>query len=201
MVSVCCSICIFVCKSFIQKKKVLYALIPVLLVAHLSFAAYGLGVACVMNWLFMGLPCFLIGAFLRDHQTFLVTIKAKTLLGVFVALYIWAVIEMYANDSRELYMSSLIIAVVAMVWAIQNPDFNRGAVFQKIGNEISLYVYMFQSLIFWVTNKILWRIPMPAKDYLAPIIGAICTVVGCFFFNKYICKRQTKSESSTETKR
>lgn len=171
---------------FYERKRILYIASPVLIIVHLVFATAGFIVHYQMNWLLFGLPCFMIGAFIRDFQLYLAQIKSKIIVVLLTIAYIWAVIEMYINDSKELYLSSLLMAVIGMIWAIQHPDFNRGGYFEKIGNEISLYVYMLQSLIFWVSFKILWRIPMPAKDYLMPILGAVSTIMACFCLNKWI---------------
>lgn len=163
-------------------KNVLYVLTPFLLCGHLYFNYLGFDVHYYMNWIFFGIPCFMIGAFIRDFQRIFERISALAILGAFLSAYVLAVAEMYINDSKELYVGSLIIAIMALVWAMKRPNYSGGKILQRIGKELSPYIYVFQSLVFWCVFKILYRINYPVKEYLSPIIGALCTIGFCFYF-------------------
>lgn len=124
-----------------SRKNILYILTPFLIGGHVYLNCLGLNVHYYMNWIFFRIPCFTIGVFIREHRAYFKDIKPKMLITVLAAAYIWAVADMYINDSKELYLSSLTIAAVSMIWAIQNPDFNRGGTSENRKRNISVCIY------------------------------------------------------------
>ena len=145
----------------------LYPLIPILLMADLVFGKYSLlifgrefPVILVRNFLFVGLPYFLIGDMLFRYQT---KIRSRKLFFILiftmVNLFEYYALERFAvNATRDHYISTTILAIcVFLLW--NNPKWHTvsNRLFRRccfIGEKLTVYIYILHPIFIGVLLKV-----------------------------------------------
>lgn len=104
----------------------------------------------VRNVWLMGFPFFLIGKYICLHKDKLHTPQMARVAYVCLATGLLAAcltgvykFEFYL----ELYVSSVLISVSIFVLAELNPDFGRNTIFEKLGRNESIWVYLLHPMI------------------------------------------------------
>lgn len=146
----------------------LYILIPVLLVGNLVLGNYSaaiwgrtLPLAYSRNFLLAGLPCFLLGDWLRQNFH-----KIKCPNGVLVAVALAAGVltllerewlaHHFATFNKDLYASTMIAATAVFVLVNRNAAWFEHGVLSKIalwGRDLSLGIYIYNRLVRIVLYK------------------------------------------------
>ncbi len=146
--------------------KWLQCAVPLLLLVHFArnFALFP--ESLVRNFLFMGLPCMMIGRCIRENKD-----------GVFRFLsnrrYWWAYsfgsfllacgemlfFRIVYSDSgvREMYIFTLPMLLPCFYWALSHPRFGEGSTPATIGRKYSAYIYIFHVLAAQLLSHILKR--------------------------------------------
>lgn len=197
---------------FIEKKwdrKVLYPLIPLLLLGDLVLGKYSLviigevyPITYVRNFLFVGLPYFLIGDMIFRYQ-----VKAKNALLVVgsVVFYITTLAERFLLEAfslsaeREHYISSTFLSLSILLLALNITGENSKSWFNKIavlGYKYSLVVYILHPIVISFVKKavdLLGRfVPfiIPIYSCISPFIVLVVTIMITWGLNWMISKRK-----------
>lgn len=175
--------------------KIAFAVIPLLLLTDLMFGKYSLLLwgrefpfIWLRNWLFVGLPYFLLGAWIRKNWNSLKGIKSTLTITGGGLTSVISIIEcnvlngMHLNATRDHYISTTLLAVCVFLTALllQQKEAN---VWSKIGERDSLYLYIFHPLLMilfaTLSGKYLPQqgITEDIYGYLRPVLVFISTLV------------------------
>ena len=180
--------------------KSLLWLIPLLLLVDLVFGKYSLVIwdrefpyLWTRNWLFVGMPCFLLGTAIKMKVDVILKnrkrIKAFALGGAFLFV-ITSYLERYIlevnnlNAIRDNYLSSTMLALCLLMLAITTVR-NQENFLSSIGNKYSLYIYILHVFVFFIMNRAMEHFPIfPLWDYIAPLYVLIITLIVTFILGK-----------------
>ncbi len=117
------------------------------------------------NFLFMGLPCMMIGRCIREN-------KDKAIRFLSNERYLWiytfgslllACGEMWLlscltpHGSRNMYIFTLPMILPCFYWSLSHPRFGEGSWIATIGRKYSAYIYIFHVLAFMLLWKVVKR--------------------------------------------
>lgn len=154
--------------------KISYTLAIVILVFHIISRGiiqhYGLideeiNVYLYRNWLFMGLPFFLIGNFLcRYNEAICKKISNKKLYWIIMLGTMFSCIERFIVP-LEIYFGTTFAVLAMYIIAMKNPDMLKCKIIVAIGKKYSLFIYIMHSLV----NNVLITI-LDKKNIVLPKI-------------------------------
>lgn len=139
----------------------LFVSIPILLLADLAFGKYSLVVfnrefpyILVRNFLFVGLPYFALGAWLKTKITPMVNRKMMLVGGVILfsltsQLERYILVSIDKCPTREHYISSTFLAI-SLFLLLLSIKVEKPFVISKIGERDSLYIYIFHPIFILV---------------------------------------------------
>lgn len=142
--------------------KCLFILAPILLLGNLVLDAYApfffertFSSLLTRNFLFLGIPCFCLGAFFRRHEAFLrQKLKNSHLIAAscfFCACLVledaWLSSMKGAKHHAELYLFALPLALALFCLAAKNANAGQNTIFQTIGQNFALYIYIFHPMV------------------------------------------------------
>lgn len=173
-----------------QKKclKYLYYCIPVLLLTDLVFGKYSLLIwkqeynyLYLRNFLFVGIPYFLIGGLIRKNYHKLNNSKRICFYGIIMSVLLSLsesslLRHMGLNATRDHYLGTTFLAVFLFLFTLQLQSY-RDNILSKIGKKDSMYIYVLHPLIitfFGIFNNII--IP----EYLNIIYNKIAPIIILF---------------------
>lgn len=136
-------------------KKLLVNLTPILLLIFFvgNFTPWSLK---FRNFLFLGLPCMMIGRLIREKQNiglFLcshkICIVCYVLIFYLLIRFEIIVLDFIYNDQgiRNMYVFSLPLILPFFYLALRNPFFCKNSLIATIGRKYSAYIYIFHVLV------------------------------------------------------
>ena len=143
-----------------------FPIIPVLLAVDLVFGKYSLciwgrefPVELLRNWLFVGLPYFLLGvlikkkeavirSFFRGKQQWLLVVTILFILTTMLERY--SLVELSLNSTRDHYLSSTFLAVSLFILCISSSDIDPNNLFANLGRHESTMIYIIHPAIITV---------------------------------------------------
>lgn len=178
----------------------MYLLIPFLLLGDLIFGKYSMLILgntyklfVVRNFLFVGLPYFLLGSFVKTREYKIGSINRKYLYGGVILFTITSYIEswflMYFNccSPREHYISTTFMTLFLFI-LILSYNVGQSTWLSNFGGKYSLYVYIIHPLPMWgvkyVVTLLQCKILLECYSVIAPLI-----VLGITLFIVKILKR------------
>ena len=161
----------------------------------------------VRNFLFAGLPFFLLGKIFKNSDVSKVRLNnvALILLSVFFAVI--TVVEKYllvlynVNTTREEYIGTVFIVICLLIFVLKNPCSEPSRVTEIVsgwGRKYTLTIYIIHPMIFAIVNKIIpqGNIIRTVYDVLCPLIifaiSLICAVIYLKVKNKVLSKLSKK---------
>lgn len=196
-------------------KKYVYNIIPILLIVDLIFGKYSILIfgrefsyILVRNFIFVGLPYYYIGSFIRENQTNIFEkIKSKKLTIYIMLFVITTIIERYilikinCNPTRDHYISTTFLAVFLFISFLKK-DMAKYAYsnllvkkmlekIQLIGQKYSLNIYIFHPIILAFISHI-------TISNLTPIITFVISIIFSMLLqevnNKILSLRRSTNE-------
>jgi len=172
---------------------------PILLICDLIFGKYSIllfgqeyNAIYIRNWLFVGLPYFSIGMFIRRNRESLKLKLGKVGTGwalVFTILFTMTTfIEHYilvktgANATRDHYISTTMLAVSVFVLFLM--FFNKRTVISDIGKNDSTWIYILHPAFIILIDAILGRFRVLGYFYFRPFLVFIASVFCSEFISK-----------------
>ncbi len=172
----------------------LYFLIPILLLTDLLLGKYSLlilkkefPIIVVRNFLFVGLPYFLLGDFFFKKK---INIKPKHLILLIIFFACTTLVERFLlekfelNTTRDHYFSTSFLAVFAFQLACCNGNNVKNDFYKKcccVGSKLSLGIYIIHPIIIvgvYAVEKILKNtIILNIYHYLAPLFVFIISIL------------------------
>lgn len=143
------------------------------------------------NFLFMGLPCMMIGRLVGEKKDFVFSFLArKQYLLLYTSIFLFLiVIEMAVYNSlygglgiREMFIFTLPFILPWFYWALRNPTFGEESVFATIGRKYSAYIYIFHILAARLLSHIVeWDTPLLSRVIYPFLIFGISLCMAWLF--------------------
>lgn len=171
-------------------------MIPILLIGNFVLGTYAptifgesIGLFYSRNFLFCGLPYFLLGSFLSRHN---VKIKNTWLFLLVIAFYSVTLTEHKLLSQynllhhQDLFIGTTFLAVAIFAFFIQNEDWFGGKVGKTLagyGRKYSFVIYIIHSIIIEVFSKIISAMGAYTAfveqifRWCGPIIVLICSTI------------------------
>lgn len=166
--------------------KWMFPLVMFLLVINFVFGCYsvvlfgrGFYHVYLRNWLFVGIPCFTIGALIKQKESICKHVNKHFIEGgivLFSLSSIGVTTFLHSIDKMpiiEFYPSSILLAVCLLLLAIRS-DVQECRI-AKIGRRDSLYIYIFHPIVIWACSPI-FHIFGKCRDSVAPILVVVMTM-------------------------
>lgn len=177
----------------------LFYLIPVLLSVDLIFGKYSLvvwktefPVHCVRNFLFLGLPFFMIGSYLRKNESLLN--KLKTTAPMMVIIFVITTLVEYfilenlgLNATRDHYISTVFLTIFTFAFASsRNIKSKILSIVADCGKNYSLDIYVYQIIWVNIMTSVLIRMPKLTQFYaiFAPAVVFALSLMSAIVLQK-----------------
>lgn len=195
----------------------LYPIVPFLLLTDLVFGKYSLLLfgqvipyILVRNFLFVGLPYFLIGDMLYRYNTRINPKKAVLLIIVFscTTLFERAILGAFnLNAERDHYISTTFLAVFVFLLAVQSNGKRNHKWYDTlcyIGSRLSSSIYMIHPIFITIIAKVIsvlsHYIPLSiAYSYMAPFVVFIFTTIVSWMLHSVAEKSKMKLHNTKNT--
>lgn len=179
--------------------RLFYALIPVLLVIHLSMgnavALFGIETPKIYyrNFLLFGIPFFMLGNWLHKHQIMVMEkFCVKRCWRILLLGALLSVGEWFLLGRHEMYIGSILIVLGAFTLALHQPEKKENSFITKIGAEYSLFIYIVHYSLMLVMERFAEKLLVSGSIeyyvyYFARpfLIFGIC-VMGAWMFYKLL---------------
>lgn len=145
---------------------------PILLLILFAATFSSLPCSYYRNFLFMGLPCMMIGRLISEGKdksfSFLANHRYMWLYAALSLLLSYAqkffLSHLYSGIvSRDIYVFTLPLVIPFFYWCLRHPDFGRGAWLAVIGRKYSAYIYIIHVIVAYQL--------LPRVEALSPPIG------------------------------
>lgn len=181
-----------------NKWHIAYMTVPFLLIIDLVFGKYSLLILhhefpyiYVRNFLFVGIPYFLIGAYIRQKKITVMNYREIIWGGVIILLFISILenrllVSLGFNARRDHYFSTTPLAILLFMWFLSKKQ-SSATFFSTIGNKDSLYIYILHPLwitFFSVANPHLPLIWNKVYSCIAPLLVLGCTMMMIVFLRR-----------------
>ena len=173
--------------------KLIYIFSPILLICDLIIGKYSLlffhrefPYIIVRNWLFVGIPYFAIGCFIKSKNEFIK--KRFKILPVSCGIAFFALssllerfllVKYDLNATRDHYLSTTFLSVCVFIMfliIVSNDSF-----ISRLGRTTSSGIYIYHYLVYLVLEKIISKIHISnIYNTIRPIIVFLLTTVFCF---------------------
>ena len=184
-------------------RKILYYLIPILLIADLTFGKYSLLIfyrefpyILVRNFLCVGIPFFCIGNLIREKRCS-EKWNRKMLQVLIVVFTITSLAERFAlvnaglNATRDHYLSTIFLAICLFVYTLKSNWHNKELA--VIGRKYSTWLYIIHPIFITAFSMVVGKLGIKSiYRYVAPIVVYCATLVFLIIIQKV--KIVTKSK-------
>lgn len=186
-------------------KKIIYVITPILLLGDLILGKYSLFLfnrefpyIIVRNFLFVGIPYFSIGIFIRENEdAFLFrNIKNKRFIGFILCLFFifttiferFILLKFNINATRDHYISSTLLAITLFVVFLRDSWNNeRFQLPKRIGREYSAMIYIVHPLVIQWLGFIISKVNYHQfYDTIRPLWIFLITTIGVACFGKLV---------------
>ena len=165
---------------------------PLLLMGDLVLGKYSLLLlgkeypfVYVRNFLFVGIPYFMLGIWFKKHFGKLLKINRYIYSGGVILFTFTSIMEktilldLGKSPMREHYLSTTFLAICLFMFVLSFKNVHSLKVSQ-LGERDSLYVYVFHPLFVMTLPMIIKRIPIDLSSiyqYTAPLIVLVMTII------------------------
>lgn len=173
-------------------KKALYILVSFLLLGDLVLGKYSLLLLhqefpyiIVRNWLFVGLPYFTIGMWLKEHLEYVETKARKNKLFAIISVTtITTLIERYMlvtnnlNPTRDHYLSTTFLAISVFLFFLFYIS-PKKSMLSRIGKQDSTWIYILHPILITILDTAMKHIGIGEvyNDLRPTIVFSVTTVV------------------------
>lgn len=150
------------------------------------------------NFLFMGLPCMMIGRCIRESkdQAFCFLSNQRYLwvytLGSFLLIVgeMWLFSYMYPEmddyGTRDMFVFTLTLLLPYFYWALRHPSFGEGSLCASIGRKYSAYIYIFHIFAARLLTHIFEREDSLLSEAIYPFIVFGISLCMAWLFTQFM---------------
>lgn len=165
---------------------------PLLLLGDLLFGKYSLLLlhheypyVYVRNFLFVGLPYFMIGVWIKAHRDKFLSVSKTVYAGGVILFSCTSVIEkaillsLQKSPAREHYLSTTFLTI-CLFMSVLSFRKARASKVSLLGERDSLYIYVFHPLFLIALPMLIRRLPQAVDlcyQWIAPIVILVLTML------------------------
>lgn len=202
-------------KNKLEKK--LFFICPLLLIGDLIIGKYSIlffgkpmnHIFLVRNFLFVGLPYFCMGIYMKCREKDIINFNTnnRVIFLAFIVSVIICIIErtilinLGANAPREQYISTTIMSIIIFIFILRNKMFLNGTLLETIGREYSTWIYILHPLVIKIIEYLLKEdFSLIISSYAYPFIIYIITIMIIYMckkvcdYKKYILSKKLEYE-------
>lgn len=165
--------------------KYLKYIVPFLIISFYTLSFLKFHVPYYRNWLFFGLPCMMIGRWLRESDSKIFRLldqKKEICLYVIILSLLFVFVESlsFREFNPEMYVFTIPFVVGFFYVALQYPNIGNGSIFATIGQKHSANIFIIHELV--VLNFKF----VPFSNYFHFTFGSISYPLIIFFLSLLI---------------
>ena len=165
---------------------------PLLLLGDLLFGKYSLLLlhheypyVYVRNFLFVGLPYFMIGVWIKAHRDKFLSVSNTVYAGGVILFSCTSVIEkaillsLQKSPAREHYLGTTFLTICLFMFVLSFRKVRASKV-SLLGERDSLYIYVFHPLFLIALPMLIRRLPQAVDlcyQWIAPIVILVLTIL------------------------
>lgn len=165
---------------------------PLLLLGDLLFGKYSLLLlnheypfVYVRNFIFVGLPYFMVGVWIKMHRKSLFTVNKIIYAGGVIFFSYTSILEkmilidLGKNPMREHYLSTTFLAICLFLLVLSFKNIKQSMV-SILGERDSLYIYVFHPLFIIILPIVINKMPKNVDlfyQWMAPFIVLLLTII------------------------
>lgn len=165
---------------------------PLLLLGDLLFGKYSLLLlnheypfVYVRNFIFVGLPYFMVGVWIKMHRKSLFTVNKIIYAGGVIFFSYTSILEkmilidLGKNPMREHYLSTTFLAICLFLLVLSFKNIKQSMV-SILGERDSLYIYVFHPLFIIILPIVINKMPKHVDlfyQWMAPFIVLLLTII------------------------
>lgn len=165
---------------------------PLLLLGDLLFGKYSLLLlhheypfVYVRNFLFVGLPYFMIGVWIKAHRDKFLSVSKTVYAGGVILFSCTSVIEkaillsLQKSPAREHYLSTTFLTICLFMFVLSFRKVRASKV-SLLGERDSLYIYVFHPLFLIALPMLIRRLPQAVDlcyQWIAPIVILVLSML------------------------
>lgn len=194
---------LFIC-FFIERYKLwhfAFLVVPFLLSVDLVIGKYSLVLwgrqfpyIYVRNFMFVGLPYFLLGCFIKQRfdmlmlkRYFMLFLSGVVLFSITSFMENRFLVSIGLNAIRDHYISTTFLSI-SLFLLFLSVELSGPSKMSEWGRKYSLYLYIFHPLsiscLAVIVGHLPWTWCIQAYHWLAPIVVAVCTFAGIFVLDR-----------------
>lgn len=142
--------------SKINRKKIIYILTLIILLGGIALRGFvhmkqlmpeEISINYFRNWLFMGLPFFIIGYAINENKEIITKLFDEKILLIIAGVgLVFSFIERIVVP-LELFYGTVVVSIALFVFAIKKPDANRIPVISKTGEKFCFTIYIMHPIV------------------------------------------------------
>ena len=172
----------------LNASKVMYILIPIIIIIHIVSRAYLLktnlipeeiNIVYYRNWLFMGLPFFALGNFIRKYQHEITNKVSNLVLIVLmiVGLAVSCIERLFVP--LELFFGTVVVVLAVFIFSVKNPNSINIPIINLIGAKYFMVIYLMHPLVNDFTQHFYKRISNINTQAVLREINPLVVLVVC----------------------
>ena len=140
----------------------------------------------VRNFLFVGLPYFCMGIYMKSREKDIINLNINNVM-IFLAFIVSVIIciierttliNLGANAPREQYLSTTIMSIIIFIFTLRNKMFLNDTLLETIGREYSTWIYILHPLVIKIIEYLLKEdFSLIMNSYVYPFIIYIITII------------------------
>ena len=130
------------------------------------------------NYLFDGLPFFLLGVYCSQNKERIIKVSNPTLLALVAGGGFLGCLERFSGG-YDLYLGVIVATVAAFAFAIKNETYTLGRCLEFIGEKLTLHCYLIHPLVLQVLKycETVFNIQGMIFEWCRPIVIIVCTLM------------------------
>lgn len=134
------------------------------------------------NWLFVGLPFFYLGEYIRKNEKEIINVSNKKIILLAIISFIGLFIERIAfkilfDDRLQVFISTYFLCYYLFIFCIKNKEYNINS-FYIFGKNYALMIYLSHNIFnYFLRNIIIKKLGFEINGYLLPILVVFLTSV------------------------
>lgn len=176
--------------------------IPILLLVHFTRNFVPFPKVFARNFLFMGLPCMMIGRCVRENKDAVFRFLSNrrylpvyTFGSLLLSCGEMWLLSVACSDTgvREMYIFTLPAVLSLFYWALRHPRFGEGSLMATIGRRHSAYIYIIHILVgIWLSDFI-GKDDSPLTKFAYPLLVFAGSLSMAWLFDQLLQWRKSRS--------
>ena len=129
------------------------------------------------NFLFMGLPFFMLGYYFHDKKDTLIKLSNLSITGLAIFGFLLTVFEALFFGKLDMFLGTIVFTVFVFIWCVKNPNKLNFRITEFIGGKLYTSMYILHVLVLMLLLPIIQAWLFVACFVVTAIISAIIYII------------------------